>query len=318
MCAEKLQKAKSRSTSFLCITHRLDLKCAFGIDIDLDNIQQHPEIFCMCCYKKMKRMCMSQQEATPYRTTVVLFNWTPHTQHECTVSNDTINHHIISLYYLTLICLQVCAHFDALSRGGRGRKSSKGKGRPKGITPKMCINNIKEVAPSPLLTSESVPKYIGNVHTSLECTVCMEVLQGPVELPCGQLICASCLTKSIATLNSTKCPCCYTCNLAENAPTKPPQIVLDLLAELHLECKRCHTSVAAGSYQAHLDAGCTAPTPVPDSPTIKEVLSAPDDSPVTPMERKAAGQVIQRIIQQGESGQVIQIATKGKVCTQGI
>ena len=34
VCGDKLQKAKSRSTSFVCNTHQADLKSGFSIDVD--------------------------------------------------------------------------------------------------------------------------------------------------------------------------------------------------------------------------------------------------------------------------------------------
>ena len=186
------------------------------------------------------------------------------------------------------------------------------------MTPKALISAIKETAPKPIFTHASNPQYLGTIHPSLVCVVCMDVLQSPVELPCNQYICASCCINSVRVSASTQCPCCYDCNLAENMPRKPPHVVCELLAGLLLECSECHTSVQANSYQAHLN-GCTGGSRVvPDPPsclTIREVLDAPADSSVTPLEVKAAGQVIQRMIHQEDSGHVIRVPTKGKVCT---
>ena len=254
VCGEKLHKAKTRSTSFPCTSHKDALKTAFNIDVDQDDTRQHPPHFCMSCYKKMKRTCTSREDAVPYTPTVHIFQWTLHTEEECLVSTDSIYKHTC-----TSRMLQVCQHFDALARGGRGKRL-KGQGRPKGVTPMACINHIKEIAPDPLFTCgpDSSPTYMGRVQDSLKCTVCMDVLQSPIELPCNQLICSSCCIKSISTSRSTMCPCCYTYDLADSTPRKPPQVVLDLLAGLFHECTRCHTSVAASSYQAHLDTGCSA------------------------------------------------------------
>ena len=90
VCGDKLQKAKSRSTSFVCNTHQADLKSGFSIDVERDDITQHPPHFCMSCYKKMKRICHSKETTTPYRATVNPFQWTPHTSEGCSVSTDML------------------------------------------------------------------------------------------------------------------------------------------------------------------------------------------------------------------------------------
>ena len=145
----------------------------------------------------------------------------------------------------------MCDHFSVIAKGGRGKKSNKGRGRPKGVTPKALVSAIKETAPKPIFTHASNPQYLGTIHPSLVCVMCMDVLQSPVELPCNQYICASCCINSVRVSASTQCPCCYDCNLAENMPRKPPHVVCELLAGLLLECSECHTSVQANSYQAH-------------------------------------------------------------------
>ena len=62
------------------------------------------------------------------------------------------------------------------------KKTTKGQGRPKGVSPKMCIEHIKEVAPKPLFAGLT-PTYLSTIHHSLQCVVCMNVLQSPIELP---------------------------------------------------------------------------------------------------------------------------------------
>ena len=55
VCGEKLHKAKSRSTSIVCNTHQADLKSGFSIDVEQDDIAQHPPHFCMSCYNKNEK-----------------------------------------------------------------------------------------------------------------------------------------------------------------------------------------------------------------------------------------------------------------------
>ena len=99
--------------------------------------------------------------------------------------------------------IQVCDHFNNIARGGRRTKSHEGKGRPKGMTPKAVIEHIDEIAPEQLSTCSTT------THPSLVCPICMEVLQSPVELPCGQHVCSACCKKHIVFSGQTRCPCCY-------------------------------------------------------------------------------------------------------------
>ena len=87
-------------------------------------------------------------------------------------------------------------------------------------------------------------------------------------VPCNQLIhvCVSCCTKGIATSNSTKCPCCYDCDLAESMARRPPEVVMHLLTGLLFEFKACHKSFLAKAYQDHLDSGCSISSTVEHGP----------------------------------------------------
>ena len=119
--------------------------------------------------------------------------------------------------------IQVCDHFSNIARGGRRTKSHEGKGRPKGMTPKAVIEHIDEIAPEQLSTCSTT------THPSLVCPICMEVLQSPVELPCGQHVCSACCKKHIVFSGQTRCPCCYRCDLSNELPKTPTQVVRDLL-----------------------------------------------------------------------------------------
>ena len=86
VCAGRLQRAKSRSTSFLCTSHKEDLRSAFNIDIEKDDVEEHPTHFCNSCYKKMKRSCANRDASVPQTSTLQVFHWTSHTTEECPVS----------------------------------------------------------------------------------------------------------------------------------------------------------------------------------------------------------------------------------------
>ena len=81
-----------------------------------------------------------------------------------------------------------------------------------------------------------------------------------------------------------------------------------------VECQKCHTSVTAHSYNAHLDAGCRASCDSPSKHTVRELLDAPANLPVTPMEARATGRVIERLMNQEGTGSIVRVQARGKVC----
>ena len=76
----------------MATSHREELRSAFGIEVERDDIKQHPTHFCNSCYRKMKRVCTHRASSTPYAPTLELFNWTPHMTEACPVRKLTLLH----------------------------------------------------------------------------------------------------------------------------------------------------------------------------------------------------------------------------------
>jgi hypothetical protein len=145
--------------------------------------------------------CCSKEDMMPYTATFVLYQWSPHTTEGCSVSVYTKQN---DSTHLRLV-IQVCDHFSSLTRGGRGRKTSKGQGRPKGMTPKVLINSIKELAPDPLVTPESDPQILGNRPSKPEVRCVHGRSAGSCRATLQPIVCASCCINSVAFSASTKC-----------------------------------------------------------------------------------------------------------------
>ena len=153
------------------------------------------------------------------------------------------------------------------------------------------------------------------LHKSLLCPNYLEVLCAPVSLACNQLVCDCCI-RHVALTSSLKCPCCYTDNITPLTISAPPTVVVNLLSSLYITCKTCSKPVQAGHYKEHIQANCNIHTA--DSPSrhsLREVLDSTVKTPTTRLERKAAGNIIRRIINEDSDSPVVKIPTHGQVAT---
>ena len=71
-----------------------------------------------------------------------------------------------------------------------------------GLTPNMLIAHLWKIAPPPIFSSEPYPPLAGQnsatVLKELKCMVCSNILKQPLELPCRQLACTSCVVERVA------------------------------------------------------------------------------------------------------------------------
>lgn len=83
ICGGRLKKAKGRSTVYECALHSEKLLNVFGVDVTKDDTTIHPLQFCNGCYAVAKQ---ATARGPTYRHTVVVYNWTPHTEEGCEIS----------------------------------------------------------------------------------------------------------------------------------------------------------------------------------------------------------------------------------------
>ena len=79
----------------------------FGIDVDKDQPNIHPKVFCLCC-RHTATKATQYSECTA--STLKVFQWIPHTELSCSC--------------------EVCCFFKEQKKGGTPKKERKNRGRP--------------------------------------------------------------------------------------------------------------------------------------------------------------------------------------------
>ena len=100
-------------------------------------------------------------------------------------------------------------------KGGRQKKGTKKRGRPREDSGKAVANEILRTAPAswqatkPLSLSRFLaPASSLSLH-DLQCKICECVVDRPMKTPCNTLVCAKCIGSLILTSSSSvQCPGC--------------------------------------------------------------------------------------------------------------
>ena len=140
----------------------------------------------------------------------------------------------------------------------------------------------------------------------LRCPICTYLLDRPLEISCGAVVCLYCCCKWIQCTPSLAWPCCCGHPLNSSTIYPPSPLIAYLVEDLLINCNRhCKNIVRAVQYRDHLAANCQGYYhQLVDSPskmTIKVVLAKPTTSPATPAEIRAAGHLVRRIIVDGSN-----------------
>ena len=143
------------------------------------------------------------------------------------------------------------------------------------------MKHIQDMAPESFLPAEeSVPQYESKpLIFQLASSICCMVLNQPVELACGSIVCGSCCCQWIKYSKPPSIPClsCYDDELNSSTIRPPPPLLVMLLSDLQLHCARCAKLVKVSEYIRHLDSNREQfSQPVMNSPsmvTLKDILS---------------------------------------------
>ena len=151
--------------------------------------------------------------------------------------------------------------------------------------------------------------------SSLLCPLCLSVLEQPVQLPCGALVCATCLCKWLGVSGGRSCPCCYQHDLDEHNITLPSPVVNDLLRDQRLRCQECGHTTTAGQFSEHRGSLCQGhfERTSPSRLSVRDILDRPTTAPSLPVERQMAAHLVRRFL---SSERVVTIPTRGQVRTQ--
>ena len=125
-----------------------------------------------------------------------------------------------------------------------------------GHIPAEIVEHIMAVSPPPIIKNSIQPPLAAtqtlSVMSELECSICLSVLAQPMQLPCGKLVCATCLVEWIH-LCAARCPCCHsTAPCLECKDVKPASsLIQQLLHDVMVVCGTYKSSVKAISYDSH-------------------------------------------------------------------
>ena len=149
-------------------------------------------------------------------------------------------------------------------------------GRPKRNTNKGIASSLSLLAPPSLFPTLPLPS---TAPMSISCTICMDILDRPLELECAAL-CACCATRWLTISGGTDCPCCSSPLIGHTHP--PSRLTLNVLGSQLVGCSDgCHRMVRAECYAAHLESKCqgffehsihSPSRPTPDKNSYREVL----------------------------------------------
>ena len=111
-------------------------------------------------------------------------------------------------------------HAHTLTTGRKQKGKSPFWGRPRAS---KAIAYIRAIAPSSHRPKNGTHEYLlpsscASYFTlaDLECNICTQILDGPVELPCGNTVCANCLCEKLDQKREMVCPCCPTEHLLDH------------------------------------------------------------------------------------------------------
>lgn len=197
-------------------------------------------------------------------------------------------------------------------------------GRPSGETGKELLAHLKTLSQSSLLPEEDPnPQWDpsqASLGANLCCPICMAILDRPVQLLCGAVVCFNCCSTWIQFCPTLCCPCCYSHSLSSLTVKQPSSLLTSLLQDLLVLCKGgCGKLVKLVQYKQHLKGKCKShydrSIHSPSRMTIQDVLSRPTSSPATPAEVKVAEHLVRKLMDPSTSSTqgVLKVKTSGQV-----
>ena len=214
----KAAQTQSATVKHSCTQHTENLMRVFGISIDNDDPDTHPQHFCHPCHLVIHR-ALTYGGDYKHRTSAY-DGWCRPVEGSC----------------------RVCEHYCKLQKGGRPKKLVR-TGRPPSISPRYCAQHVKEIAPPPLVepaTTISICHSHQAIDTShLHCPICCNVLLSPIELvTCGSLVCAQCCTW-LTHCTQLTCPCCYHPHITDFSTIRPASpLISSTLGSLCVVCEK--------------------------------------------------------------------------------
>ncbi len=169
--------------------------------------------------------------------------------------------------------------------------------------------HIKLIAPPTFCQQETVIPP----HDVFECPICMEIVDKPIELVCGSLVCADCLCQCLRVSKTTSCPCCHLEHLDDLDSIQPPsEITLKALGNMEVKCGNCKKVGKLEHHKAHIDSLCGTQNFKPAPLSASDLLNR-HEGPLSPLEEQVQSSLIQHSMR---NSHILEVKTKGKVRTK--
>lgn len=159
--------------------------------------------------------------------------------------------------------------------------------------------------------------------------ICNLMLERPLLLTtCNKLICMPCCVGYTYTHTDLQCPCGGAHIVDTNSVIPAPAVIQRMLRDITFPCVNCQQTVSAGMlvknnnnyiiiFDEPLPAGFeehTCTTPVPQSPSLEEIMALPLDTPLSKQEDILATTLVKRKLAQGSAQDgILQFRTGGQV-----
>ena len=117
------------------------------------------------------------------------------------------------------------------------------------------------------------------VKEDFNCAVCREILGSPIEARCEHYFCAGCLRQAVNLASNTLvCPVCKE-EIFPGGLKQPSRMILRLLGELQVECKRCKNKCHYEDSGTHI---CQDPTTENAAQEVQPMPWVPQPAPAVP------------------------------------
>ncbi|XP_048588965.1 E3 ubiquitin-protein ligase NRDP1 isoform X1 [Nematostella vectensis] len=132
------------------------------------------------------------------------------------------------------------------------------------------------------------------------CAICKEVLTQPLATPCDHYFCVLCICEWLdQTYNKSGCPVCKA-SISPGVLHKIPRVLGNTLASCQVLCRSCKEPHRLDNLAAH-EAIYTTYIAQPATTTVREILNAGKDTPLSQVEERICTQLMKRKLSVSQS-----------------
>ena len=188
-----------------------------GIDVDEDQPDVQPKLFCQSCRTKYSETVKSS---------LVVFEWQSHSDPGSSC--------------------EICCFFKSKKKGGRPKKEKKNRGRPQSHSVQFITNRfLHSTLPSYRVSSTlSLSRFLLSTTVplnDLKCSVCSNIVDQPVETPCRKRVCSICIASLLRScdLEHFPCPSCKESHeITQSSFPEATEVVMKVLGDLLVTCDK--------------------------------------------------------------------------------